>query len=122
MKKIMFAISFIFLIHAIVMGVNVGAETRVFAEKSETSEECQIGVMVKGIQHALKNPEEKGSLETITKYGLDSRYYTMIRGWLMLELTGVKSQYEAAGGESFQQKHKIRISFLEKAIRAIDLE
>ncbi len=122
MKQILSNISFILLIHAIVMGTNIGAETRIFAEKLEASEEYQIGVMVKGIQHALKNPKEKGSLETIIKYGLDSRYYMMIRGWVMLELSGIKSQYEATEGESGQQKHKIRINFLEKAIRAIDLE
>ena len=78
--------------------------------------------MVKEIQYALKYSEEKGSFETIIKYGRDSRYYTMIRGWLSYELSGVRSQYESNKVELIKQKRKLKIDFLEKAIRAIDLE
>jgi len=122
MKRLLLKISIIFLICVISKGMNLYAETIVSVEEPENSEEYQIGVMVKSIQKALEDPEAAGSIMTITRYGLDSRYYKMIRGWLLLELSGVESQYEAAKEDSIRQKHALKIEFLKKAIRAIDQE
>jgi hypothetical protein len=122
MKRLLLKISIIFFICVISTGMNLYAGTFVSVAELENSEEYQIGVMVKSIQKALENPETAGSLMTITKYGLDSRYYKMIRGWLLLELSGVESQYEAGKEDSIRQKHALKIEFLKKAIRAIDQE
>jgi len=101
------------------MGMNSDVQPLASVEELEA---YQIGLMVKAIQKGLNNPEDSQSLETIIEYGRDSRYYIMIRGWLLLELGGVESQYESTKGNLIQHKHKVRMDFLRKAIRAIDLE
>ncbi|MCL1057193.1 hypothetical protein L2729_04195 [Shewanella gelidimarina] len=88
----------------------------------QQSEEHSIGVMVKAINTALENPSND-SLEIITHYGTDSRYYVMIRGWLVQVLSGVQSQYYASQD---RHTHKAalaeKIEFLQQALRRIDLE
>ena len=88
----------------------------------KASEEYQIGVMVKAISAAIKSPEHPKSLKTITQYGQDSRYYVMIRGWLVQELQGVESQYQATRNPEDKAKFKPKLTLLQKAIRRIDLE
>ncbi len=102
--------------------LNVHAEKRECLEELLQSEEYLIGEMVKSIQLALSHPEAETSLVTLIQYGQDSRYYTMIRGWVSLELSGVVSQYESAHNESARERHAREIEVLEKVIRAIDLE
>ena len=82
------------------------------------SEEYQIGVMVQHITAAIHDPENPESLEIIVRYGMDSRYYVMIRGWLVQELAGVKSQNRAKHNLQHMQQEIL----LTKAIRRIDLE
>lgn len=98
------------------------AGTLVLSEECQKSEEYQIGKMVIAIQKAMEHPEARDSLETIVHYGQDLRYYNMIRGWLGFELSGVVSQYEATGDESIREKRVLKIEFLKKAIREIDME
>lgn len=91
------------------------------------SEEYKIGVMIKALSQAIASPDTPDSLAIITQYGTDSRYYVMIRGWLVQELSGVQSQLDATRGhktEDGSAKAKLaeRVSFLTKAIRRIDLE
>ncbi len=98
-----------------------------FAEDSDTdlkaSEEYRIGVMVKAIAAAIKAPEKPASLQTIATHGTDSRYYVMIRGWLVQELSGVESQLAAIRDDPERKaKFQRKIDFLKKAIRRIDLE
>jgi hypothetical protein len=92
------------------------------AEPEDRSEEHQVGTMVLAIQAALKAPEDPNSLETIAKYGTDSRYYVMIRGWLVQVKSGVESQLAAAKDPALKAKHQQRATFLKKALRRIDLE
>ena len=92
------------------------------AEPEDRSEEHQIGTMVLAIQAALKAPEDPKSLETIAKYGTDSRYYVMIRGWLVQVKSGVASQLAATKDPALKAKHQQRFTFLKKALRRIDLE
>ncbi len=80
--------------------------------------DCDVGVIVRSVSEAIDTGME---LDTIVKYGTDSRYYVMIRGWLVQELVGVESQFESANSPA-QQNFKNRIAFLKKAIRRIDLE
>ena len=62
-----------------------------------------------------------GAMRAITDLGTDSRYYTMVRGWLHEQLKGDRS-IVAAAGAGVKPRLEARIRFLEKAIRAIDLE
>jgi len=101
-------------------------------EAEPLSEEYKIGIMVKALSRAIASPDAPDSLQIITRYGTDSRYYVMIRGWLVQELSGVQSQLDATKDHKTKD-HKTkddsaktalagRVSFLTKAIRRIDLE
>jgi hypothetical protein len=92
------------------------------AEASRKSEQCRIGALVETIQAALMNPEAPDSLSTVTRYGTDSRYYVMIRGWLVAELTGTQSQLSAIRDATVDQRLRNKVEFLKRAIRGIDLE
>ncbi|GIU13589.1 MULTISPECIES: hypothetical protein [unclassified Shewanella] len=92
------------------------------ANTPEQSEEYNIGVMVKSVDNAIKTPS-KNSLELISHYGTDSRYYVMIRGWLVQELQGVNSQLSAyRSDDEIKSRLQAKSDFLTQAIRRIDLE
>lgn len=91
------------------------------ADKNEI-EAQKIGEMVQQLQIAIKSPHAKESLDTISLYGTDSRYYSMIRGWLFQELVGVESQLHASKSVAQNEKFQHHSNFLKQAIRMIDLE
>ncbi|MGB5299662.1 MAG: hypothetical protein WBN08_14900 [Thiogranum sp.] len=80
-----------------------------------------LGHRVLAIAAAIRNPDAPGSMEAVLELGLDSRYYVMVRGWLAMQLRGDMSILQARNGDVSPQI-AVRIAFLEKAIRAIDLE
>ena len=82
----------------------------------------EIGIMVQQFQLALAAPENANSLTTIKHYGTDSRYYSMIRGWLMQELNASESQLNASNEQLYIEKFQQKTDFLKQAIRMIDLE
>jgi hypothetical protein len=88
---------------------------------TEDQEALELGRKVLAVQRALEHPQEAGSLDAVKALGLDSRYYVMVRGWLSEKLRGDQSIRDTSK-EKTPQKIKDRIAFLEKAIRAIDLE
>ena len=77
---------------------------------------------MKAIAAALKAPGKPESLETIARYGTITAHYVMIRGWRVQELKGAESQLSAAKDGALRKKHEVRVVFLKKAIRRIDLE
>lgn len=89
---------------------------------ANNQQEYQIGVMVNAIDKAITDARPD-SLELIYQYGTDSRYYVMIRGWLIQELTGVQSQLDAhRQQDEHRQQLEHKVNFLKQAIRRIDLE
>ena len=80
-----------------------------------------LGYRVLAIAAAIRNPDAPDALEAVVELGLDSRYYAMVRGWLVMQLRGDISIAQARNGNVSPQI-AARIAFLEKAIRAIDLE
>jgi hypothetical protein len=90
-------------------------------QSSEDAEALALGRQILAVQRALGNPDKPESLKAVTALGTDSRYYAMVRGWLVQLLAGDESIAEAAGGKSGEAV-AARIRFLRKAIRAIDLE
>lgn len=92
----------------------------------ESSQTYRVGIMVEEISDALTRPNDTESLVTISQYGTDSRYYVMIRGWLVQELAGVQSQLDASqtneSNSENKQKFIDKVTFLQQAIRRIDLE
>lgn len=96
-----------------------------FAEKTKnqiiSSDTYQIGLMVQAVQRALQVRDEQ-ALQTISLYGTDSRYYSMIRGWLFQELVGVESQLHASKNKINSEKFQAKSNFLKKTIILVDLE
>jgi hypothetical protein len=90
-------------------------------QSSEDAEALALGRQILAVQRALGNPDKPESLKSVTALGTDSRYYAMVRGWLVQLLAGDESIAEAAGGKPGEAV-AARIRFLRKAIRAIDLE
>lgn len=89
-------------------------------EHEEQSTQQQIGAMVQSLAVAIDSPSAK-SVEVIATYGTDSRYYVMIRGWLVQELAGVESQLAAQGAQAEPQL-SVKAKHLHTALRRIDLE
>ena len=81
----------------------------------------QLGQHVFAIRAALDNPDAPDAMQAVTGLGLDSRYYVMVRGWLSQQLRGDRSIADASHGKVSPELER-RIDFLERAIRAIDLE
>ncbi|MGI9309059.1 MAG: hypothetical protein ACR2P6_07345 [Gammaproteobacteria bacterium] len=85
------------------------------------SETERLGQAILDIQYALDNPTAPESLDAITRLGHDSRYYVMVRGWLVQELHGLQSISAGKDG-SIGAHQRAKLDFLQQAIRAIDLE
>ena len=80
-----------------------------------------LGRKVLAVRKAMQSPRAPNAMKAVTDLGHDQRYYIMVRGWLSYQLESDLSIL-AAGKEQTRDEVKARISFLKKAIRAIDLE
>lgn len=80
-----------------------------------------LGHRVFAIAAAIQDPDAPDAMEAVVELGSDTRYYVMVRGWLVMQLRGDISIAQARNGD-VSPKIAARIAFLEKAIRAIDLE
>lgn len=87
----------------------------------EDQSALELGRKVLAIQGAIERPQAPGSMDAVRDLGLDHRYYVMVRGWLDYQLKGDRSIRDARR-ESSPPTVRDRIAFLEKAIRAIDLD
>ena len=91
-------------------------------EPSRRDEEAlELGRKVLAIQAAIENPEARDAMGAITDLGLDARHYMMVRGWLSEQLRADRSVRDAYQGQA-PARIEERIEFLQRAIRAIDLE
>jgi hypothetical protein len=81
----------------------------------------ELGRKVLAVRQAIQTPGQANAMQAVTDLGHDQRYYVMVRGWLTYQLEGDRSIL-AAAGEQTPHAVRERITFLEKAIRAIDLE
>lgn len=90
------------------------------AQSSLQAEQQELGAMVQALQQAIASPSPE-QLEVIARYGTDSRYYVMVRGWLVQELSGIESQL-AAHGDGAPETMRAKAEHLRAAIRRIDLE
>ena len=87
----------------------------------EDRDALELGYRVQAVREAIQHPEAPHALEAITDLGHDQRYYVMVRGWLVYQRQGDMSIAAASRGQA--PKHiRARIRFLDRAIRAIDLE
>jgi len=80
-----------------------------------------LGYRVAAVREAIQNPGAPGSMQAVTDLGHDQRYYVMVRGWLMYQLRGDMSLLETTHDLN-QDALRVRIAFIQQAIRAIDLE
>lgn len=91
------------------------------ASKADDQTAMELGRKVLAVREAIQNPGGPKAMKAVTDLGGDQRYYVMVRGWLSYQLNGDRSILHAAKGQTGDEV-KQRIQFLEKAIRAIDLE
>lgn len=89
--------------------------------ESAGTQACRLGERVLAARAALADPGAPGSLDAILDLGTDSRYYVMVRGWLVMQLQGDLSILAASAGDAPPAVVR-RVEFLKRAIRAIDLE
>ena len=85
------------------------------------AEAMELGYRISAINAALQNPAAPGAMRAITDLGHDQRHYVMVRGWLMYQLQGDMSILQASQGPA-QATVRARVDFIQRAIRAIDLE
>ena len=85
-------------------------------------EQQVIGQMVQHLDVVINSPTDKDALQTIVKFGTDSRYYLMIRGWLVQKLNGIESRLQAQQSQAKKAALSAEVDALKEAIRAIDLE
>ena len=93
-----------------------GADDRI-----ETEYARRLGEQVIEVGDAIRDPSLDGAMDAIVELGTDSRHYTMVRGWLTLQLQGDRSILEASEPGT-RPRIEQRVEFLQRAIRAIDLE
>ncbi|MEI6537859.1 MAG: hypothetical protein WCN98_21130 [Verrucomicrobiaceae bacterium] len=82
----------------------------------------KLGREVLAVKKAIANPADPNSMNAIKELGLQTAYYTMVRGWLLQELSGSESIKSAQNPNTATPELDTKIAFLKKAIRAIDLE
>ena len=99
---------------------NTGSSTCA-APVTDDQAAMELGRKVLAVRQAIQTPGTPDAMQAVTDLGNDQRYYVMVRGWLTFQLEGDRSIL-AAAGEQTPQEVRERIIFLEKAIRAIDLE
>jgi hypothetical protein len=80
-----------------------------------------LGQRILAIAAAIQSPDRPGAMDSVLALGLDSRYYMLVRGWLAMQLAGDLNIMDARNGDVSPQL-AARVAFLQKAIRAIDLE
>jgi hypothetical protein len=91
-----------------------------FAEMEDQAA-LELGYRVQAVREAIQHPEAPHALEAVTDLGHDQRYYVMVRGWLAYQRQGDMSIVAANRGQA-PEHIRARIRFLDRAIRAIDLE
>ena len=79
---------------------------------------AEVGGAIKSVDAALSDYLNSNAMTTIVLYGTDTRYYSLIRGWLLQRISGLESQ--TAKESSVAQQQELR--FLREALRRIDLE
>ena len=107
------------LLMAFSLSVTAGGACGVHGEDDEQA--LALGRQVLAVQEVLREPSGPDAMEIVVALGTDSRYYTLVRGWLALQLQGDQSILRASeAGE--RPELEARVDFLHRAIRAIDLE
>lgn len=85
----------------------------------------EVGRKVIRIKAALEHPEKKESMEAVRSLGLDSRYYVMVRGWIVQHINMTKSYRGTSTYKQSDERKKTiesRIVAYQRLLRAIDLE
>ena len=115
------SIAFAFALLLPAIGVSGGSRLEPVDPSRADEHALWLGRRVLAIASAIRNPHAPDAIEAVLELWLDSRYYVMVRGWLVMQLRGDMSIVRARNGEVSPQI-AARIAFMEKAIRAIDLE
>jgi hypothetical protein len=117
-----YVFAWLFVLHLL-----IGAPRLLAADQlnkfGETDDQAalELGRRVQAVREAIQHPEAPDALQAITDLGHDQRYYVMVRGWIAYQRQGDMSIVAASRGQA-PEPVRARIRFLDRAIRAIDLE
>ena len=108
------------------------------AKKSKASEDAperqlseedlhalELGRKIIRAKAALQEPGKQGSIAAIKDLGLDSRYYVLVRGWIVQHISMTESYKGTSTYKNSDKRRKEidgRIAALQKMLRATDLE
>lgn len=85
----------------------------------------ELGRAVLKVKNALQRPEKQGAIDAIRELGLKSKYFVMVRGWIILHIRMTESYRGTttyAKSEERKKEVEDRIKALGKMLQAIDLE
>ena len=105
------------------------AEGKPTAGSSGLSEEDQhaleVGRKVVRLRAALKTPDSPEAVKAVQSLGLDSRYYVMVRGWVVQHIHMAESYRGTTtynNSAAYREKVDGQIAAYKKLLRRIDLE
>ena len=85
----------------------------------------EVGRKVIRLREALKKPGSAEAAQAVQDLGTDSRYYVMVRGWIVQHKHMAESYRDVSSYRSSEEYRKgvdARIAALSKLLRRIDLE
>ena len=86
----------------------------------QDQEALLLGQQLLRLRQALAKPEAPDSMQAVLELGHQQAAYMMVRGWLSYQLQADLSLL--AGNEQAHEAVRQRVTFLQQAIRRLDLE
>ncbi|MGL4206224.1 MAG: hypothetical protein ACRCRW_08945 [Aeromonadaceae bacterium] len=89
-------------------------------QSAQEQEALVLGQQVLRLRQALAQPEAADSMHSVLELGQQQAAYVMVRGWLSYQLQADRSLL--AGNKEPSEEVLRRVTFLQQAIRRLDLE
>jgi hypothetical protein len=82
-----------------------------------------VGEMIEKTRLVFEGTGTQSDFEQVIEFGRDTRYYPVLRGWLVQEIANTKSQLTSQQKNSADEARlKEKLVRLERMLRLIDLE
>ena len=87
------------------------------------TEHQYVGEMIEKTRLVFEGTGTQSDFEQVIEFGRDTRYYPVLRAWLVQEIANTKSQLTGSGKNSSDEARlKEKLVRLERMLRLIDLE
>jgi hypothetical protein len=92
-------------------------------DDASSREQEYVGQMVEKTRQVIEGTAASSEFEQVIEFGRDTRYYPLVRGWVVQEITNTKSQLSSTDLNSpVYPELKEKLLRLERILRLIDLE